>query len=319
MTHLDHPVVADPPSAIPPSGARPAPPRARIPGGWRLVASGLLTASALLQLDASLQRWVTAHGSWTRPDRWIEDHLFDYAYPDDPWEPIGDAAQRYGLGMILLALALVALAVARGGTRVTSGIAALLIAGPFAASGLHAVASGLLGRPTPLAATLPAPALVQLLGVIAVGAVIVAAILARGPVLGSLPDALAVVLALGASVPGYLLATFAIAPSIHGTASYDTTPWTETVVAASTAAAAAALAMLVAAVVAARRRPGGGRPDQPADDAGPSGRARAIATSRRSTPRSTSSRRRIWTQPAPTDAASSSGTSAAPSGRSSRP
>lgn len=76
MTHLDHPVVADPPSAIPPSGARPAPPRARIPGGWRLVASGLLTASALLQLDASLQRWVTAHGSWTRQDRWIEDHLF---------------------------------------------------------------------------------------------------------------------------------------------------------------------------------------------------------------------------------------------------
>ncbi|MBP2457911.1 hypothetical protein ABID70_000475 [Clavibacter michiganensis] len=249
MTHLMHP------------DARPrtvAPPRA--PAGLRAVAAALLALSAWLQLDASLQRWVTARGSWTRQDRWIEDHLFDYAYPDDPWEAIGDAAQRYGLGMILLALALVAVAVARGGTRVTGGVLVVLVAGPFAAQGVHALASGVLGRPSPLAHLLDVLALVQVAGGIAVVALLVAALVRRAPTDESPADAVAVVLALGASVPGYLLATFMIAPLIHGSASYDTTPWTETVVAASTAAAA--LAMLVSAVAVRRRgavRTGGAR------------------------------------------------------------
>jgi hypothetical protein len=263
-----------------------APPRA--PVLLRAVAVVLLVLSAWLQLDASLERWVVARGSWTRRDRWIEDHLFDYALPADPWEPVGDAAQQHGVGMILLAVALVALAVALGGTRVTSGVLLVLVAGPFAVQGVHALASGVLGRPSPLAHTLGVLTLVQLAGGVAVVALVVAVLVRRAPTLGSPADAIAVVLALGASVPGYLLATFAIAPLIHGTASYDTTPWTETVVAASTAAAA--LAMIVGALVAARST--GERPGQRAAGTGSSGRAHAIATSRRSTSRSTASRRR---------------------------
>ena len=249
MTHLLHPDAR--PRAV-------APPRA--PLLLRAVAVVLLVLSAWLQLDASLQRWVTARASWTRRDRLIEDHLFDYAYPADPWEPVGDAAQRYGAGMILLAVGLVAVAVALGGTRVTGGVLVVLVAGPFAAQGVHALASGILGRPSPLVHLLGVLALVQLAGGIAVVALVVAARVRRTPTDGSPADAVAVVLALGASVPGYLVATFAIAPLVNGTGSYDTTPWTETVVAASTAAAA--LAMLVSAVAVRRRgavRTGGAR------------------------------------------------------------
>lgn len=35
-------------------------------------------ACAAVQAIASLERWVTAAGSWTRTDASIEDHRFDY-------------------------------------------------------------------------------------------------------------------------------------------------------------------------------------------------------------------------------------------------
>jgi xanthine/uracil permease len=56
----------------------------------------------------------------------------------------------------------------------------------------------------------------------------------------------------GSTVPGYLLASFVVAPALTGYQSHDTTPWTETIVGATTAAAG--VAMLVAALVSAVRR-----------------------------------------------------------------
>ena len=57
---------------------------------------------------------------------------------------------------------------------------------------------------------------------------------------------------VGSTGLGYFLAAFWIAPIFAGGVSYDTTPWTETVVAASTAAAG--IAMILAARVSAHRR-----------------------------------------------------------------
>jgi len=37
----------------------------------------------------------------------LQDHLYDYAFPAEPWVPIADAAQREGLSYLALGLAIV--------------------------------------------------------------------------------------------------------------------------------------------------------------------------------------------------------------------
>jgi hypothetical protein len=58
----------------------------------------------VLQLTASLQRWVVFRGPRTADDTSVEDHRFDYSFPWHPWEPTGTAAQLFGAGTVLLAL-----------------------------------------------------------------------------------------------------------------------------------------------------------------------------------------------------------------------
>ncbi|TFD66324.1 hypothetical protein [Cryobacterium ruanii] len=54
----------------------------RVPAsGWLLLTAGFFLASAVLQIVASLERWVSFAGA--RTDGNIEDHLFDYYYPAD--------------------------------------------------------------------------------------------------------------------------------------------------------------------------------------------------------------------------------------------
>jgi hypothetical protein len=151
-------------------------PGPRIPGGWRLVAAGLLAASALLQLDASLQRWVTARDALppSRRDA-IESHEHDHDTPTAGGVPLGDAAERYGAGVILLALAVAALAVAVGARGWSGAVLALAVTGPFAVLGLHALLSGIAGTPSPLGGILLPAHLVDLAGLVGV------AILRPGP------------------------------------------------------------------------------------------------------------------------------------------
>ncbi|KFF58459.1 hypothetical protein JF66_18420 [Cryobacterium sp. MLB-32] len=191
----------------------------------------LFLGSAALQLIASLQRWVIVSAEWTRTDRLIEDHRFDYSYPADPWENVGTAAQLFGLGVILLAFGVVALARAcrrlpdRGTTVVT-----VVVALAFGITGLHAVVSGLAGIPSPaqyLSVQLIL-SIVQIIGLLFLGLRWLTV---------SWGAAIACVFLLGSTLPGYLAATFLIAPAIAGYQSYDTTPWTETIVAATTALA----------------------------------------------------------------------------------
>lgn len=212
---------------------------------WAAWTAGLFFASAALQLVASLQRWVFARDAWQRADVLIEDHRFDYSYPADPWENLAAMAQLHGLGYLLLAAGVLAM----GRTQVRSGpgtrILIAMIAVPFALAGAHALLSGLLGVPSPLQVV----ALHWVLGLCEFVGLIVLGVrwLPWSPT-----AAVTCLMLLGATVPGYLFATFTIAPAIAGYASHDTTPWTETIVAGCTAGAA--IAMLVLASDAAVRR-----------------------------------------------------------------
>ncbi|TDX78935.1 hypothetical protein EDF35_2158 [Rathayibacter sp. PhB151] len=210
-----------------------------------LLAAALLLGAALLQLQASLQRWVTASEGWTRTDRSVEDHLFDYMIPADPWEPLGTAAQVHGVGLLLVAIALPVSARAIGGGGLLR-LSALLVAGVLGLSGLHGVLSGLIGAPTPL----QLPFLQMMLGLVPVVGLGALAAKAHRRSVGA---ALAYACLLGSTLPGLLIATFVVAPAITGYQSFDTTPWTETVVAATVAAAGCAM-LGAAAVLALRGR-----------------------------------------------------------------
>jgi len=214
--------------------------RAAGPSGRRarsgfLVAAALLFAAAALQLIASLERWVGTPAAWAGAAGSVEDHLYDYSIPADPWVSLGSAAQLHGVGMLLVALGVVASdwATNAGADRLSRS-SALTVAAVFVLGGAHALLSGILGAPTPL----QDPQLQLGLDAFAVAALVV---LALRTVRASGPAALSCILLLGSTLPGYLVATFIIAPMIAGYQSYDTTPGTESVVAACVAGAAACL------------------------------------------------------------------------------
>ena len=224
------------------------PPRGR-PVAWSLVAAALVLASAALQLVASLERWVVASDSWTRDDVSVEDNLFNYFWPMDPWENLGSTAQFYGAGTLLLALAILAMARAAGAAEdrdtPTERTLARVTAGSFALTGVHALVSGIIGVPTPLQ-FVAIPLLAGLVGFVCL------VVLGIRWLWASTATALACGFLLGSTLPGYFVAGYLIAPALTNYSSYDTTPWTETVVAATTAAGG--LALVVAAGVTAIRR-----------------------------------------------------------------
>jgi len=218
----------------------------RSSASWSLTAAGLFLGSAMLQIVASLERWVVLKDSATRTDTSIEDHRFDYSYPADPWENLGTTAQLFGVGLLLVALGILAMSrVARNGRA--ERILSFVTAASFGIAGVHALGSGLLGVPSPLQ-FLPVQVLLGLVGF--VGLIILAARWMRT----ARAVSVSCVLLLGVTLPGYLLATFQIAPVLAGYQSHDTTPFTETIVALSTAAAGVAMLVAAGAAALSRRR-----------------------------------------------------------------
>jgi hypothetical protein len=209
-----------------------------------LLAASLLLVSAALQTAASLIRWL---GPTTGPGGMlIEDHLYDYFVPAPPWVNLGYAAQLFGFGELALAAAVIVLALESAkSSSVLFRAFAVVLSLPFAVVGVHAVLSGVLGSPSVL--------FYPLIGGLAFTVFSVAAPIALAIVTArrSIWWALASILMAGATLPGYLVATFAIAPAVAGYQSFDTTPWSETVVAVFVALAAASVA--VGALTVARR------------------------------------------------------------------
>jgi len=86
----------------------------------RVIVGLLLGGSGALMYAASWQRWAGAC-RWNQSDGGLcdirQDHLFDFAPPFAPWEPVGDAAQLAGWSMLVLALVFVLLPWALTGRR----------------------------------------------------------------------------------------------------------------------------------------------------------------------------------------------------------
>lgn len=205
--------------------------------GAGLTAGALLGVSALLQAGAAVQRWGIAGPDEVGPDAAIEDHLFDYVIPADPWVSVGTAATLFGLAYLLIGAALVCLgfgARAIGG-RITGVLAtAMGAAAPFVLVGAHALVSGLSGVPSPVQYLIAGPGSL----LFAVLQVIVVVLFAGFVAPRSWIWAIGVLLLLGVTVFGYIGAMLSVAPVLVGYQSYDTTPWTEGVLAANTAVAA---------------------------------------------------------------------------------
>lgn len=202
---------------------------------WGVLAGTGIVLSALLQGAAAAQRWAL-NVQDPGPQRTIEDHLFDYVLPVEPWVSIGSAAILFGIGYVLVAVAIVCLGF---GCRAVRGsgsaplIAAVVAGAPFLAVGTHAALSGALGSPSPLAHLMPVGFTV--LGALQVAGLIVTAVMAASRSRGW---AVGLIVLTTTSVYGYILAGFQIAPVLAGYQSYDTTPWTEGVVAGFTLLAA---------------------------------------------------------------------------------
>ncbi|MFU8946548.1 hypothetical protein ACLRGF_07410 [Mycetocola zhadangensis] len=217
----------------------------RIAGIASLGAAALFVGAAALQLLAAIQRWVIfqpANGIS------VEDHLFDYSVPYEPWVPIGTAAQLYGVGMLLVALGVLLLPVSATLLRRPTekrATAAVRMSGEFALAVIGACSLGVEGAHALVSGINGTPSFLQhwgALGWLSLLSLIALAVLWRT----NRALMLACVFLIGSTSVGYLVSTFFIAPLISG-GSHDTARWTEAVVAGWAAAAGAAMVVAVTA------------------------------------------------------------------------
>ena len=86
----------------------------------RAAVAALLGLSGALMYAASWQRWAGAC-PWGVSEGGacdvVQDHLYDFVPPGNPWEPVGDAAQLAGWSLLVLAPAFVLLPWALTGRR----------------------------------------------------------------------------------------------------------------------------------------------------------------------------------------------------------
>ncbi|MEO7754678.1 MAG: hypothetical protein ABIS35_14820 [Terracoccus sp.] len=204
----------------------------------RVAVSLLLVAAGLLMAAASWQRWWPACrlGDFDAlaciP---LQDHLYDFILPTDPWVPIGNAAQLSAVGLLVwaFALALVPLLVpgSRPGrlTRVLSAVMGVGVAMMAAFTWV----SGQAGRAVTVDWLHPVIAGLLILWPVAmVVATVPPHLRAPGP-----PNRWLLV-TVGLLVGSAPLPSYFVVPVIVGYASHDSTPWEEAVVGLMLVAAA---------------------------------------------------------------------------------
>lgn len=210
--------------------------------GARALTSAALAGSGVLAYLAAWQRWsgVCPRGGFDEPACLKrQDHLYDYQWPASPWDPIGHAAELYGLSVLLLAVAAFALPflLMPAFRRLILWPLAVIPAAVLAGIGVLALASGIAGRPV----SVPDFYLTALIvvGVLWPTALIIAAVIAAG---GSIPtgwpeasedrpstarSVSTVVTALLIAATTVLPTYFLVGPIAAGYVSHDTAPWSE--------------------------------------------------------------------------------------------
>lgn len=144
-------------SAAPRSSTRDARPRTRAELVARIAAVLLLTTAAATGLQAAWSRWAVCYVDVDPPVSGLpaaraaacealQDHLYDYTLPSDPWVPIADAAQREGLSYLALGLA-VALVAVTIADRWLVRAAGAAVGAMWLALGVPTLRSGLAGEP----------------------------------------------------------------------------------------------------------------------------------------------------------------------------
>jgi hypothetical protein len=200
--------------------------RNRVP--WRVVAGpGCLMASGLLAVAAAAQRWWPACLPGDLDSAaclTMQDSAHDFMVPNQGWTPDAGAAELYGVGLLLLAVACVVLpgllVGSDPGAQLT--VASWVVALGIAVVGSATALSGLRGQ----VVTVPGHEAAAVLWVL--GPPVLAVL---GLVSGRLTSArfgwrMGVVAALLVGNPA---AQFLFAPAVLGYVSHDTTPWTEAV------------------------------------------------------------------------------------------
>ncbi|WP_328531740.1 hypothetical protein OG984_11670 [Nocardioides sp. NBC_00368] len=210
--------------------------------GVRALTSGSLAGSGVLAYVAAWQRWseVCPRGGFDEPAcLQRQDHLYDYQWPASPWQPIGHAAEIYGLSVLLLAVAAFTLPfllmpVFR---RHTLWPLAVIPAVVLVGIGVLVLASGIAGRPV----AVPGFDLTALIvvGVLWPTVLIISAVIAAsgyGP--DGWPEAAedrpstarsvsTVVTVLLIAATTVLPTYFVVGPIAAAYVSHDTAPWSE--------------------------------------------------------------------------------------------
>ena len=197
-------------------------------------ASALLAASGVLAIAGSAQRWWPACqiGAFDSGECWgLQDDAYDYTYPSSSWTPVGMAAELHGIGMLLLAVAVLLLPGILLGRRpgLVLSISAVVVAVATAVVAAAQWRSGFEGQVVPVpgsgvAVTLSWLGLPALVIALAVSTVL-------HPPLVSPPQRvwtgrLVVMACLVANNPIF---HFVAASILVGYTSYDTNPWSEAV------------------------------------------------------------------------------------------
>lgn len=208
-----------------------------------MLTSAALAGSGVLAYLAAWQRWsgVCPRGGFDEPaclER--QAHLYDYQWPASPWLPVGDAAELYGVSVLLLAVAAFALPFLLAPTfrRLILWPLAVIPAAALTGIGVLALASGIAGGPV----SVPDFYLTTLIvvdGVLWPIALILAAVIAAGASIPTgWPEASVdrpsiarsvstVVTALLVAATTVLPTYFLVGPIAAGYVSHDTAPWSE--------------------------------------------------------------------------------------------
>ena len=194
-----------------------------------VVTAVLIATSGALMYAAAWERWWPAcpRGAFDS-DRCVQlqDHLYDFAWPADPWVSVGDAAVLAGLSYLVLAVALAGLPTVMLGRRhrLLNLVSVVVLSGGALVFGLVALLSGLSGQPELQGWWLSVAGVVWALGLPAM-LITLGVVAAHDDRPGYGWRWLAVFLLLGSSPLGLVFA----GPIGAGYASYDTSPWTEAV------------------------------------------------------------------------------------------
>jgi hypothetical protein len=235
---------------------------------WRVVTcAGLLVASGAITVAASAQRWWPACklGAFDHGDCLVlQDHAFDVvAYPG-PRTPVGASVELYGVGLVLLAVAVVLLPRVLGGPpgRLLAA-AGWIVALGMLATGVLVLLSGVRGA----VVHIPGQRVAGALGFFGFPLLVVISFAKGfdGPLAG-IGWRVTAATALLLNNP---LATYFLAGAVFGYLSYDTTPWTGAVGGATLVVAGVALLPTLQTPVGAPqlRTPVGGTPPVPSESA----------------------------------------------------